>query len=675
MHNSIEIIDNYAFRGCTSLTSISIPSSVKYLGGSVFYDCIGLKDITIPNSVIYIGSNPFEGTTWYNNLPDGMIYKDNVFLGVKGDKPKNDITIKEGTRLIAGHALHACELITSVSIPNSVISIGSFAFYGCKKIKAIDIPKSVKSIGEHAFSFCTSLSAFTIPDSVKSIGISAFTSTKWFYDLPDGIIYKDNAILGYKGSSPQGELNIAEGTRIIAGSAFDRLRELTSVKIPNSLEYIGEEAFYGCKELTSVKFGNSVKSIGLNAFYNCDQLKSITLPSSLIYIDYQAFNFCTGLEEIHCMNQHPNAFDYSVLDYEKYSTATLYVPVGSKEKYQSTEGWKFFKNILYNGEVKITAKNYTREYGEANPTFGYDICEGKIESGQPLLTCSATETSPVGTYDIVIERGTLTNDIITSVSGTLTITKAPLTISAGNYTKKVGEDNPIFTPIYTGLKNNETDNVLSQQAVITCSATSDSPVGIYTVSVSNAEAQNYNISHKNGILKIKDNEDCSINGHEYVDLGLPSGRVWATMNYGASSEEEYGSYLNWSSRSNIKNTWGEEWTTPTQSDINELINYCDFSWMFVGNSIYGFKVTGKNGKSIFYLQQAIISLVHINWLISAYVTGVILWPILILPLHLMGMIQTFPQLIVITICMYHYLFDQLQIKKRHLLFPNSYIME
>ena len=602
MHNSISIIENYAFRGCTGLTSITIPSSVKYLGGSAFYSCSGLKDITIPSNVTYIGTNPFEGTAWYDNLPNGMIYKDNVCLGFKGNEPKGDITIEEGTRLIAGHAFNGCNL-TSVSLPGSVISIGDFAFYGCSKLETIDIPNSVKSIGENAFCFCTNLGSFTIPESVSSIGIGAFKGTKWFNKLADGIIYKDNVVLGYIGSSPHGELNIAEGTRIIAESAFDRCESLTSVKLPSSVEHIGNEAFTRCKTLSSVNFGNSLKSIGYEAFYDCVQLKSITLPASLKSVDYRSFANCTGLEEVYSMNQHPNAFDYSAFmidpGYGSYSTAKLYVPVGSKEEYLATEGWNHFSNILFDGEVIIAVHNYTREYGEENPIFEYEICDGKIESGNPLLTCSANKTSPVGTYDIVVERGSLTNDIITSVSGTLTITKAPLIISAGNYLKKEGEDNPDFNPIYTGFKNNETKNNLIQQPVINCSASSESPVGIYTVSVSDAEEQNYDISYKNGIISIKDIKDCSINGHDYVDLDLPSGKVWATMNYGASSEEESGSYIKWSSRSNVKNTWGEEWSVPNQSDIKELINYCDFSWVVVGDSVYGFKVTGKNGKSIF----------------------------------------------------------------------------
>jgi hypothetical protein len=95
------------------------------------------------------------------------------------------------------------------------------------------------------------------------------------------------------------------------------------------------------------------------------------------------------------------------------------------------------------------------------------------------------------------------NDEVTYVNGTLTITKAPLKIKAGNYTKREGEDNPAFTPTYEGFKNNETEAVLSKKPTVTCDATKDSPAGEYEVKVSDAEATNYEITYSNGKLTIR----------------------------------------------------------------------------------------------------------------------------------------------------------------------------
>ena len=152
-------------------------------------------------------------------------------------------------------------------------------------------------------------------------------------------------------------------------------------------------------------------------------------------------------------------------------------------------------------EVVVTAKSYSRKYGEANPTFEYTT-SGATLSGTPSITCSATATSPVGEYDIVASKGTVTNYNVTYVNGKLTITKAPLTITAKSYTIKQGDALPTFEAEYTGFKNNETASVLSAQPTITTSATSASEPGTYDIVVSDASATNYEISYVKGTLTI-----------------------------------------------------------------------------------------------------------------------------------------------------------------------------
>ena len=148
--------------------------------------------------------------------------------------------------------------------------------------------------------------------------------------------------------------------------------------------------------------------------------------------------------------------------------------------------------------VTITAKNYTIEYGDDLPTFEY-TCDGTI-SGTPTITCEATKTSPVGTYPIVISKGSVTNNNVTYVYGTLTITKAPLKITAKDYTIKQGEALPTFEATYEGFKNSETSTVLTKKPTITTTATSASEPGEYDITVSGAEAQNYKISYVKGKL-------------------------------------------------------------------------------------------------------------------------------------------------------------------------------
>ena len=90
----------------------------------------------------------------------------------------------------------------------------------------------------------------------------------------------------------------------------------------------------------------------------------------------------------------------------------------------------------------------------------------------------------------------------------------------------------------------------------------------------------------------------TIGGHEYVDLGLPSGKLWATQNFGATSKTDFGSYYMWSSSDRVPNSWGTKWNTPTIGEYKELIENCSCTWTFI-NGVSGYLLTGKNGATLF----------------------------------------------------------------------------
>ena len=121
---------------------------------------------------------------------------------------------------------------------------------------------------------------------------------------------------------------------------------------------------------------------------------------------------------------------------------------------------------------------------------------------QPEFICEATSASSVATYTIIISKGDVANYNDTYVNGTLTITKAPLTVSGGMYTKKQGEAMPAFTVTYEGFKNGETEAVLMKAPTVVCEATEASAPGEYSVEVTGAEAQNYDITYVNGKLTV-----------------------------------------------------------------------------------------------------------------------------------------------------------------------------
>ena len=163
----------------------------------------------------------------------------------------------------------------------------------------------------------------------------------------------------------------------------------------------------------------------------------------------------------------------------------------------------------------VTVTNASRAYGEENPTFEYTVTGGALE-GKPEITCEATVTSPVGKYPISIAIGSITNKKVTLNAGTLTIIKAPLSVTAKSYSMKQGEALPTFEVEYSGFKNEETSSVLTKQPSITCEATSASMPGEYEIVVGGAEAQNYDISYTNGKLVVTDADPVTIIATNYT---------------------------------------------------------------------------------------------------------------------------------------------------------------
>ena len=165
-----------------------------------------------------------------------------------------------------------CSVLTSVTIPSSVTSIGLWAFEGCSGLTSLIIPSSVTSIERSAFKDCSGLTSLTIPSSVTEIGKSVF-----------------------EGCSGLTSLTIPSSVTEIGESAFEGCSGLTSLTIPSSVTSIERSAFKGCSGLTSLIIPSSVTSIGSYVFENCSGLTSITIPSSVTEIGGAAFKGCSSL--------------------------------------------------------------------------------------------------------------------------------------------------------------------------------------------------------------------------------------------------------------------------------------------------------------------------------------------------------------------------------------------
>ena len=153
--NNVISIGDCAFQECSKLTSVTIPNSVTSIGGMAFADCSKLTSVTIPNSVTSIGSGAFSRTGIYNdesNWKNGVLYISNCLIRADEDEVSSAYIIKEGTRLIAGYAFGDCSSLTSVTLPNSITSIGSSAFSWCESLKeVICYAEKVPEMGEKVF--------------------------------------------------------------------------------------------------------------------------------------------------------------------------------------------------------------------------------------------------------------------------------------------------------------------------------------------------------------------------------------------------------------------------------------------------------------------------------------------------------------------------------------------
>lgn len=331
--DSITLISDYAFSGCTWLTSIEIPNSVTEIGKGAFFGCSGLTSIEIPDSVTKIGESAFIDCTGLTSIeiPDSVTLIGNVALcgctGLEGievsDNNQNYCSVNnccltnDGETLIFG-----CK--TSI-IPDSVTKISAHAFDGCTELRTIEIPDSVTDIDDLAFIGCTGLEKIEVSDNNPN-----YRSENNCCLTKDG----RTLVFGCKASS------IPDSVTEIGCFAFDGRTGLISIEIPNSVTKIEVGAFNSCNGLSAIEIPVSVTEIGCFAFELCTGLISIEIPDTVTEIGYFAFRGCNGLKQVilNISKKKPSeseSFINRVLDeLDSHVKLTVHIPIGTGYAYR-----------------------------------------------------------------------------------------------------------------------------------------------------------------------------------------------------------------------------------------------------------------------------------------------------------------------------------------------------
>ena len=420
LSSSIDTIGRYAFKGCTSLHMVAIPEGVEkiffgafenctnlsavffygetliQLDGNVFNGSTSLNSINFPNSLYVVGRKVMDGTPWWNNQADGLVYLGSAAYTYKGEMPDGtNITLRSGTKGIAAYCFEGCTGLKSVTLPNTLTVICEDAFEGCTGLKSITIPNSVTEMWGYVFRNCSSLTSVTLPNSLKTIRDHTFEgcSSLKSVNVPNSVEEIGNS--AFEGCSSLTTLPISNSVKKIGAAAYQNCTGLTSVTLPNSVTTINNYAFSGCTVLQSltipssvtyidpygnsivngcihlktlnidnnnfanisyfkavqgvvetVTLGNSIYTIPENAFKDCTALKKVTLPNDFTTLGNSAFSGCTQLENVYCPRPRPIPIDASVFSgVQQHDYCKLHVPAGCKGKYQAMDVWKEFYSI------------------------------------------------------------------------------------------------------------------------------------------------------------------------------------------------------------------------------------------------------------------------------------------------------------------------------------------
>ena len=357
----VTAIDTYAFKNCSGLTSVTIPESIRTIGGSAFYGCTGLTRVIITDLEAWCNAD-----IQFNPL----CYAQHLYLN---DTEVTDLVIPEGITAIKKYAFQGCTGLKSVTIPSSVTTIGNNAFEDCTGLAAVHIPTSVTSIGECAFEGCTGLTSATLGNAINTINMYTFS-----------------------GCTALKSIRVPNSITTICTGAFNGCTSLANASLGNSVMTIGNGAFMGCTALSSIEIPNSVAEIGNKAFYGCTSLMSVSIGKSVVTLQKDAFQNAPSIETVICKAVVPPVWnDMSMFMPNVYNHASLHVPCDAERAYKTNQHWGQFLTII--GDFTPDANGIVN--GDVNGDGETTIADANSVIDVVIMGGNASHPRTPGKYD------------------------------------------------------------------------------------------------------------------------------------------------------------------------------------------------------------------------------------------------------------------------------------
>lgn len=412
--NGIKFIGDSAFEG-TQITALYLPESIERIGNRAFISCDKLKNISIQNNTASIGSYAFNGTNYYyndENWENGLLYLDNYLLVAKTNLDGN-ISIKNGTTIIAENAFYLCNKIQSVTIPNTITTIAPQTFKDCNQLSEINLPDNLKEVSANAFENCTSLSNITIPEKVEYIGENAFAGCSTLstinYLATDCSVSDDSGLSVFKNCNNVSKVIIGEKVQKIPAFAFTGCENLLYATIPDSVKDINDNAFMGCEKVSivcsegSYAYTYAVKN-GLKVIvddfeiknqtltgYTGDE-KNLVLPSAVSIIGYGTFENNSNITNVEIPYSVTLISDNAFANCQNLSTIIIPHTVTSI-------GENAFNNSI-NTKIICFENSFAHEYAKSKD-MPYDLISISLDTESLSLIKNQTkEIIATSNYDL-----------------------------------------------------------------------------------------------------------------------------------------------------------------------------------------------------------------------------------------------------------------------------------